>query len=199
MTAEVFLVIASIGNISATLNTLKSLVIDVIECSRAFDDAQRLLKGFESQLEDSQAEFEIWKDFWGLENHNTSEHYHKILWGKYGEWVQKRLISIQNVFESIQQDLAPFLTELKPSDRLEFVSLITSKTKQNLSQARDLISGLKTVSADAYYAKHRIQVSNGLSEQQLQEARSSLYIDLAMEARSSARGIYESCYKASMS
>lgn len=196
MTADVFLVITAIANTSTALSTLKSLVTNLIEGSRTINDTQSILQVFGSQLDDSQAEFEIWKDFWGLNEH-TSEPYQRILWGRHGEWVQKRLEKIQNVLQSIWQDLEAFSTNIKPSDRLKFVSSTTHKTTQNLSHARELLSSLKRISTSAYYAKHRIQATDGLSKQQLEEARSSVYVDLAMEARSFSRGLYESCYKAS--
>jgi hypothetical protein len=50
---------------------------------------------------------------------------------------------------------------------------------------------------NAYDAKHKTAISNSLTQKQLSDATTSVFLETAVELRLSSRGPYESCYAAS--
>ena len=196
MPGEAFLVIAALNNIAGALNTLKGWTTELISLASTFANASRALQDLYFKVDDNQADLELWKDFWGL-TERTSEHYLRTLWGKYGKRVQERLVAIQQIFESIQRDLEPLRRGFDPVNAAKFVASTSPSIETSLSRANNLLTALRTISANAYYSKHKIKVSDLLSEEQLDKARSSVYVQLAIGTRLPARSLYESCYAAS--
>ena len=75
---------------------------------------------------------------------------------------------------------------------LKFVHEKDAALSKKLLDLKDRLASLRTLSYDAYAAKHRVSLSNALSTEQLKMARTSILLQMALETRPASVGLYQS-------
>ena len=63
---------------------------------------------------------------------------------------------------------------------------------KRLLEIRDKIVSIRALSVNAYAAKHRVSISNALTVKQVEEARTSVLLQMALETRHASTGLYQS-------
>jgi hypothetical protein len=135
--------------------------------------------------------------------------------------------SINSICDSIQNNLAPFSRNITldgqdPNEGIASMSILSFRIESNrakkglsvkdtmafvifkgprmlkeLSIFREKIIELRGLWPNAYTVEHGSPVSNALTSSQLDDSGTSVLLQMAVETRMSARGLYESCYAAS--
>lgn len=183
----------AVNSTTAALNTIKGWVSDLIHLSRELADAHGLLLDISYHVCVTEIVFEQWRDQWGL-TERTHDNYQRQLWGKYCSSVQSHIKDTQDMFESIKSTLAPYNESFSRLSQGEFVTNTCPKIERDLKRAQERIGKLHKVCLEAFALKRKIPAPERVSEEERNQARESVYVQLAAEARRPSVGLYESCH-----
>ena len=186
----------AVHSATITLDTVKGWVTDLIELSRELADAHGLIQDISYHVSISEIAFEQWKAQWGL-TERTHENYLDQLWGKYCQRVQMHIKDTDEMFQSIANTLAPYQNSISKLRKAEFVTNTCPLIQRDLRRAEGRISALQKVCLEAFSLKHKIPTPERISELNRNQARESVYVQLAAEARRPSCGLYESCHAGS--
>jgi hypothetical protein len=183
----------AVNNATTTLNTIKGWVTDLISLSRELADAHGLLQDISYHVSITKIVFDQWKDQWGL-TERTHDNYQRQLWGKYSQSVQSHIRDTEDMFQSIKNTLAPYNESFSRLSKGEFVTNTGPNIVRDLKRAEERIGKLHKVCLEAFGLKRKIPTPERVSEEERNQARESVYVQLAAEARKPSAGLYKSCH-----
>ena len=183
----------AVSNATTTLNTVKGWVPELIGLSQNWADAHGLLQHISDEVSFAEIAFDQWKEQWGL-TERTHDNYQKQLWGRYWRSVQTNIKGIEDMFKSIANTLAPYRGTTSKFRAGEFVTITCPGIQRDLKRAKEQIVTLHKVCLEAFILKRKIPTPERISEEQRSQARESVYVQLAAEARRPSCGLYQSCH-----
>ena len=93
---------------------------------------------------------------------------------------------------SFRKEATDAQKELSVKKMVSFANSQGPALSKRLLEIRDMLASMRVLSVNAYSAKHRISISNALTVKQIEEARTSVLLQMALETRHASMGLYQS-------
>ena len=220
--AEAMAVIGAVGATVSTINILKTWVEELLRFLQEYQEVGQTLQSLDLSLVVHETNLRLWMKFWKLEQQTSRRFQRELWGKETLPAIERIYIAISSALEKTRAELAELLQEyfrprsenqaqlgltsiidfregavgakkrLSPKKIVVFIRKNGPSLKARLQEVAERVVNLRETSTNAFEARHRTAVGRALTEEQLDQAATSMLVQMAIETRYASMGLYQS-------
>ena len=220
--ASVVAIIGAVAGTVGTINILKTWVAELLDFLKKYQDVGQTLQNLNLSLVAHETALVLWMKLWKLELPTTQRFQRELWGKEALVAIQEHFVAISSALENTRTELANVLKDsfgkqlgiqiqlgstavadyraqatlakkqLSTRQIISFIRDNGPSIDERLSSVAQWIVSMRELSVNAYEAKHRSAVARVLTKEQLELARTSTLLQMALESRYASIGLYRS-------